>query len=531
MEGDQGAVMSGMQITQFVRRAARLHPDRAAFRVNHRSRTWGEAIVRIPRLAAVLQSQGAGPGDRVAVLAMNSDTYAELLYAIPWAGAVAVPLNIRLAVPENVYALTHSGAKLLIVDETFADVARELTAQCPSIERVIYIGDRTARESMLDLEDAVERTAGVVESTRAGDDLYAIFYTGGTTGYPKGVMLSHANAVSLALSWLSALPAGEEHVSHLHVGGFFHLSGAAYVWYTTACAGTNVMLPKFEPAAVMKAISDHRVSSIVLIPTMVNMLLAHEDFPLYDLSSMRQCIYGGSPIPEALLLKAMDKLPTWKFVHAYGMTETAGMATLLPACYHVLEGPFAGRRTSAGRSSSVCEVRIVRPDGADAKPGEVGEIAIRGSNIMLGYWNDRAATDAVLRDGWMHSGDAAHMDEDGFIYIVDRIKDMIVSGGENIYSAEVENAIHRHASVLECAVIGIPDAKWGETVHAIVVIAPGASLDRETLDAHCRGLIASYKCPRSVELRAAALPKTAAGKITKQPLREPFWQGHDRRVH
>jgi long-chain acyl-CoA synthetase len=344
-------------------------------------------------------------------------------------------------------------------------------------------------------------------------------------------MLSHANAVSLALSWLAALPPSEEHIVHMHVGGLFHLSGAAYLWYTTACAGTNVFLPKFEALPVMRAIAEHRVNSTVLIPTMVTMMLAHPEFAHHDLSSVRQCIYGGSPIPEAVLLAAMDKLPTWKFVHAYGMTETAGMATTLPACYHVLEGPLAAKRLSAGRSSVVCEVRIARPDGSQAEHGEVGEITIRGPNVMLGYWNDPQATRAALRDGWMHSGDAAHMDAEGFIYIVDRIKDMIVTGGENVYSAEVENAIHRHPAVREAAVIGIPDAKWGEAVHAVVVVADGMSLDAAELISHCRTLIAPYKCPKSVEIRSEPLPKTAAGKITKQPLREPYWKDHARRVH
>ena len=523
-----------MQITQFVRRAARLHPQRDGCRANGRSRTWAQIAARLPRIAGLLHAHGVGVGERAAILAMNSDTYAEVLFAIPWAGAVAVPLNIRLAAVENAYALQHSGASILFVDENFVDVALELAAQCPAIKALVYIGTGAARPAMVDLEQGIAGIAGiagVAESARRGDDLYAIFYTGGTTGYPKGVMLSHKNAVSLALSWMAALPPGEEHVVHLHVGGFFHLSGAAYLWYTTACAGTNVMLPKFEPLPVMEAIPAHQVNSTVLIPTMVNMLLTHPAFPQHDLGSVRQCIYGGSPIPETVLLAAMEKLPSWKFVHAYGMTETAGMATTLPACYHVLQGPLAAKRLSVGRASAVCEVRIARPDDNDAAPGEVGEICIKGSNIMLGYWADPAASSAALRGGWMHSGDAAHMDADGFVYIVDRIKDMIVSGGENIYSAEVENAIHRHPAVREAAAIGIPDPKWGEAVHAVVVLAEGASLTAEELIAHCRTLIAAYKCPKSVEIRSEPLPKTAAGKITKKPLREPFWQGHVRRVH
>ena len=317
----------------------------------------------------------------------------------------------------------------------------------------------------------------------------------------------------------------------MHVAGLFHLAGAAYVWYTAAAAGTNVMLPKFEAEPVMQAISHYKVNSVVLIPTMVNMLLAHPAFASYDLNSVRTCIYGGAPIPHTLLLAALEKLPGWRFIQAYGMTETAGMATVLPSCYHVLEGDRARKIGSAGRASVVCEVRVVDPAGEELPLGEVGEIAIRGDNVMLGYWNDAGATAAVLRRGWLHSGDAARMDEDGFIYIVDRIKDMIVSGGENVYSAEVENAIHKHPSVLECAVIGIPSDKWGETVHAVVVTHDGQAVSADALIAHCRGLIAGYKCPRSVDISGRQLPKTAAGKIAKNILREPFWVGSTRRVH
>jgi long-chain acyl-CoA synthetase len=227
----------------------------------------------------------------------------------------------------------------------------------------------------------------------------------------------------------------------------------------------------------------------------------------------------------------MVKLPTWRFIQAYGMTETAGMATVLPACYHVLEGERAAKITSAGRASVVCEVRIVDPLGEAVPAGTVGEIAIRGDNVMLGYWNDTEGTARVLRNGWMHSGDAARMDSEGFIYIVDRVKDMIVSGGENVYSAEVENAIHKHPAVLECAVVGIPDEKWGESVHAIVTKREGHDVAAEELMAHCRSLIAGYKCPRSLKISREPLPKTAAGKIAKNEIREPYWKGYNRRVH
>ena len=400
------------------------------------------------------------------------------------------------------------------------------------LRQVVALDDASAGIGLPLLDALMDRTPAMADADRSGDDLYAIFYTGGTTGHPKGVMLSHRNALALAWSWMAAHPPGEDAMVHLHVAGLFHLAGAAYVWFATAAAGTNVLLPKFEPEPVMQAISRFGVNSVVLIPTMVNMMLAHPAFAVYDLRSVRTCIYGGSPIPEALLRAAMERLPTWRFVQAYGMTETAGMATVLPARYHVLEGPDAAKITSAGRASVVCEVRIVDATGEELPPGQVGEIAIRGDNVMLGYWNDPEASALALRGGWMHSGDAARIDEDGFVYIVDRVKDMIVSGGENVYSAEVENALCKHPAVLECAVVGIPSAQWGETVHAVVTLRDGAEgVDGPALLTHCRSLIAGYKCPRSFDVTREPLPKTAAGKIAKNTIREPFWAGHRRRVN
>jgi long-chain acyl-CoA synthetase len=522
---------SNMIITQSLRRAARMQPDRFAVRCGDRASTWGELLERVPRIAGALHDSGIRAGDRVAVLAMNSDRYVELLYAVPWAGGVIVPLNIRWAAAEVAYALNEAGASVLLVDATFVGMLPELQARCAGLAHVVFMDAGVPPQGTVSLEASANRAAPVPESTRSGEDLYAIFYTGGTTGHPKGVMLSHKNALSLAWSWLAAHPPGEDAIIHMHVAGLFHLAGAAYVWYTTAAAGTNIMLPKFESEPVMRAISQFRVNSAVLIPTMVNMMLAHPKFSEFDLSSVRTCIYGGSPIPESLLRSAMDKLPSWRFIQAYGMTETAGMATVLPACYHVLEGERAGKITSAGRASVVCEVRVVDPLGEEVPAGTVGEIAIRGDNVMLGYWNDQEGTDRVLRNGWMHSGDVARMDSDGFIYIVDRVKDMIVSGGENVYSAEVENAIHKHPAVLECAVVGIPDEKWGESVHAVVTTRAGHELTAQELVAHCRTLIAGYKCPRSMKISDEALPKTAAGKIAKNAIREPYWVGHNRRVN
>jgi long-chain acyl-CoA synthetase len=311
-----------------------------------------------------------------------------------------------------------------------------------------------------------------------------------------------------------------EGISHLHTGGFFHFSGASPLWYTTMAAGTQVVLPKFEPVAVMKAIDEFRVSNTVLVPTMVNMLMNHPEFENFDLSSLRTCIYGAAPMPETLILRTMDKLPTWQFYQIYGMTESGGYATMLRWTDHLPSSGPASKLRSCGRPAPGFEVRIVHPDGSLAPAGKIGEIVLRSDILMDGYLGDAAATAATIRDGWLYSGDAGYLDEDGFLYVADRIKDMIVTGGENVYSVEVERALYQHPAISEAAVIGLPSEKWGETVHAVVVLRAGTSATEQEIIAHCRELIGGYKCPRSVDVRSQPLPMTPVGKIRKNVLRD-----------
>lgn len=362
------------------------------------------------------------------------------------------------------------------------------------------------------------------------DDVYTFFYTGGTTGHPRGVMMTHQNIVAASLSWLTALGISEDAVQ-MHVGGFFHLSGAGHMWYLSMIGGTHVIMPKFEVLSAMEAIHHHRVTHVLLLPTMVNMMLNHPDLGKYDLSSLRTCIYGGSPMPEALLLTFMSKLPTWSFIQAYAMTESSGLATFLPWSFHVKDGAAGPKIKSAGRAGPGVNLRIVDATGVECKRGQIGEIALRGLNVMRGYFNNPDASAKSLRDGWLHTGDLAWMDEDGFIYVVDRAKDMIISGGENVYSAEVENAIYRLPKVRECAVIGIPSEAWGEAVHAVIVPKDGQVIDEAEVIAHCKALIANYKCPKSVEIRNEPLPQTPTGKIKKEALRTAYWLGKSRNVN
>jgi long-chain acyl-CoA synthetase len=296
-------------------------------------------------------------------------------------------------------------------------------------------------------------------------------------------------------------------------------------------AGRHCYLQRFDPAAVLRCFQDEGVTLALLVPTMINMLVQHPGIENYDLSKLGKLMYGASPMPEAVARRAMQLLPKVRFVQGYGQTECAPILTLLTPEFHVLEGPNAGRMTSVGHPVPSCEASVRDENDAECPPGVVGEVCGRGPNVMLGYWKQPELTAHTLRNGWLHTGDGGYIDADGFLYIVDRMKDMIVSGGENVYSAEVEDALHRHPAVAECAVIGVPDETWGERVHAVVRLRAGESADAKALIAHCHQRIAGYKCPRSVAFVAEPLPLSGAGKILKTELRKPYWDGKTKQVN
>jgi acyl-CoA synthetase (AMP-forming)/AMP-acid ligase II len=309
----------------------------------------------------------------------------------------------------------------------------------------------------------------------------------------------------------------------------FHLADFTMSMASFIRGNTHAIIPAYSPEAVMEAIQQHRISDILLIPTMIQMLVDHPALADYDLTSLERTIYGASPISQAVLERAMTALPQARFAQAYGQTELSPLCSVLGFEHHTAAGLTSGKLRSAGRPTYCVEAKIVHADGDEVPRGSVGEIAVRGPNVMLGYWKKPEATAAVLGSGWLRTGDGAYMDEEGFIFIVDRMKDMIVSGGENVYSAEVENAVARHPGVAQCAVIGIPSEQWGEAVHAVVVPKPGADLRGDDIKIHCHELIAGYKCPRSVEI-VEALPLSGAGKVLKTVLREPFWKNSERRI-
>jgi acyl-CoA synthetase (AMP-forming)/AMP-acid ligase II len=521
--------MSTINLTQALHRGRRLFPQRQATVYGGRRRTYAEFCERVARLAGALQQSGMRPGDRVGILSLNSDYYLELYFAIWWGGGAVNPVNIRWSPREIAYSLDDCDTRILAVDDAFASLVPELAGLSPGLRTLIYMGSKEAPDGTLPIERLIAGHDPVPDAMRSNGDLAGVFYTGGTTGYPKGVMLSHANLFAAALSSIAAGVASESDVG-LHVAPMFHLADGSYAITLFMCGCTQVILPSYQPEAVLRAIEDERVSSIVLVPTMIQMLVDHPRVSQFRLDSLRKLVYGASPISEALIDRAMQSLPGVRFMQIYGQTEMSPGVTCLGPNWHSTAGRAAGKLRSAGRPMAGVEVKIADREGREVPLETVGEVAARGPGVMQGYWGKPELTAEVLRDGWMHTGDGGYLDKDGFLYIVDRVKDMIVSGGENVYSAEVENAISRHPAVAACAVIGIPDQRWGEAVHAVVVCRPGAAQPGlEQLREHCRVHIASYKCPRSLEFRDS-LPLSGAGKVLKTSLREPYWRGHHRKV-
>ena len=520
-----------MRVVDLLRGAANENPTGEATIFQDRIRTWAQVYERVGRAAAALRDVGVGADDHVAVLGLNSDRYLEIHFAVPWAGAVLAPLNIRWAAPENLFALNDFGASVLMVDDAFLDQVPDLRRGRPELTTLIYIGEEdTAPDGMLHYEELLSRQTFSDAIDGDDDDPYVVFYTSATTGQSKGVVLTHRNAVTTARAFIETMEVNRESV-HLHVMGMFHVGGSQPIWYITMVAGTHVVHTKYVPADVVDAIEHHRITNTVLVPTMINTLLDEPSLADRDLGSLRTCVYGGSPMPRQILDRALAALPTWGFHQIYGMTECGGYAVALRWQDHTTalsEAP--GRLRAAGRAIPGTIVAVVDPDDTELEPGTVGQIVLRGDNVMAGYFGNPAATADTLANGWLHTGDAGFIDPDGFVYVSDRVKDMIITGGENVFSVDVERALYTHPAVRECAVIGIPDPVWVEAVHAVVVLRPDITVTAEELITHCRTQIGGYKCPRSVEFIDGPLPTTPSGKIRKNVLREPWWTDHDRAI-
>lgn len=494
-----------------LKRALQIGADRTAVISEGNRTSYRDLWTRCRKLAGMVAGKGAVPGDRIAILADNSPQYLEMYVGLPAAGFVIVPLNTRHAEPELRYALEDADAKLLITD-------RDPGALSDLVDAVIIVPDEY--EALLGDAADMELGVGVTEDTLAG-----LFYTGGTTGASKGVMLSHRNLISNTIHNMTIAQPSEEHV-WLVMAPMFHAAGTNSVLTGIWSASCQIPLGVFDPATALDLIECHGVTHTLGVPAMIAALTELQLREPRDTTTLRLVLHGGSPIATEVIRRAYNAFPSAEFAHVYGATETSPLVTGMRNEQLCLDEP---RGRSCGQTLIGVQLKIVDTKGNELPTGEVGEVATSGPNVMQGYWKKPEQTAEVLRDGWYYTGDLGRLDADGYLYLVDRAKDMIVTGGENVYCSEVEEVLYKHPAVLEAAVIGVPDAKWGEAVHAVVV--PREPVSAEELIEFCRQQIAGYKLPKGITFSETELPKSGPGKILKRELREPFWEGKQRGIN
>ena len=515
-----------LSLTQFVERAAKINRNGTASICNDRRRTWSEVLDRVRRAAGMLRQLGLAEGERVAILSPNSDTYLEYLFSVAWAGGVIVPINTRLAPPEVLCWLEDCDAKILAVADPLVEVIDGIRDQLGHVRQFIYLGQDKAPDAYVAHEERIASGRPVENAGRSDDDLYALFYTGGTSGRSKGVMINHYGMVVNVLQWIAAVRVTKED-RFLIVPPMFHAAGGENSIAVAALAATACILPAFDVVEAFRLIEKEQLTKLPVVAPMLRMMVKHPQIGDFDLSSIDKITYGASPIHADLLKRSMEVFPGASFFQIFGQTEGGPAVTCLAPEYHVTEGPYAGKLKSAGTPLIGVDVAIMDEDGKPLASGETGEIRIKGAGVSPGYWRRPEITEIAYVDGWLRTGDAGYLDEDGFLYISDRVKDMIISGGENVYPTEVELVLLSHDAIEECAVIGIPSEKWGEQVHAIVRVKEGKTASADELIAWCRAHLAGYKIARSVEFREQPFPLSATAKVLKRELRKPYWKGRD----
>ena len=501
------------------------------------SATFGEHADRTMRLCTALTGKlGVGRTDRFAVMALNNHQYVELYHAAYLGAGVINPLNLRLAGKELDYIVRDSGTEVAFVDKTFAPafaLAMAIAGDASTIRHTVLIdgpGDDTDAPCDFRYEDLIAGSEPMLPDEPEETDPVVLMYTGGTTGLPKGVLCNQRAEILNTYHAVMRFPQLSEGTALLQTP-IFHAASMVGVIATQTFGGKLVLMPMFDPGAAIALIEKYEVTTTTMVPTMIHMLMSHPDFAPEKLASIRNLAYGASPMPAALLDRLLTLFPEMEIGQGYGMTESSSLLTVLDAEDHKAGGD---RLRSVGRAVPGVILSIQDEDGDELPSGEVGEVCARGGNYMTEYWNKPEATKEAFQDGWYHTGDAGYLDEEGYLFLVDRVKDMIVSGGENVYSAEVESAISTHPVVGQVAVIGIPHDVWGEQVHAIVVPKEGAEVDENTgasIISHARESIAGYKAPKSVEFRAEPLPLSGAMKVLKRELRAPFWEGKERGIN
>ncbi len=497
-----------------IHRALQVAPDKVAVVDGKQSFTFAQLHNRSARLVQGLRNLGLKDGDRVAILADNSHVYMETYLGVPAGGLVVVPLNTRHAAPELRYALEDSGAKVLITDRDVSQVDHGVPTE-------LNLADYNAL--IESVADAPPLGVGVTEN-----DLAGLFYTGGTTGKSKGVMLSHRNLIANTFHWLMAVAHGPADVE-LVMAPMFHAAGSngilGAIWNTTK----QITLGAFDPQVALEIIAEHGVTHTLGVPTMLSAMAEAQLVKPRSVGSLKVISHGGSPIATEVVRRTHKAFPEAELVEVYGATELSPLTTVLRNEQNLTESP---RARSCGQSIPGTGVQILNEAGELLPPGEVGEVVARGPNVMQGYWNKPEQTEAVLKNGAYWTGDLGYLDDEGYLFLVDRSKDMIVTGGENVYCTEVEEVLFQHPAVLEAAAFGVPDKQWGEAVHAVVVPRETHNnVDPQELISYCKEHIAGYKVPKAIDIQQEPLPKSGPGKILKRELRAPFWEGVERSVN
>lgn len=510
-------------VGEILESAAMRSPNFPSITCEGQTFTWRETAERCRGLANAMCRLGIKAGDRVAYLGYNSHRYFEMFYAPALIGAILVPINFRLSLREMLEWVEDSAPMIIVADAEHLERAQAIAAGSPSVKIVINASDEPCPENTLAYESLVTESPGEFPvKPSSGDDTLVIFFTGGTTGRSKGVMLSHAN---LLANCQGTIPFHEmvDHEIHLLTAPLFHVASGYRVYTAAILALHTVILTHFNVESVLSAIEHYRVQGIQVVPTMLQMILDHYRFPEYDLSSLRMISYAAAPMPAALIKRAIEYFPGIRFYQAYGMTEASPVVTMLGPDDHTLSESGVARLQSVGRPADHVDVKIVDGQRKPAAQGETGEIAVRGPNVMKGYWRASEQTRAVMQDGWYYTGDSGYVNAEGYLVLVGRIKDMIISGGENIYPIEVENVLSSHPAVKECAVISLPHPTWGEAVHAVIRLRDDTEQVTEAeLIQYCRSQIASYKCPKGIMFREEPMPMSGVNKVLKTVLRNEY---------
>ncbi len=511
-----------------IRRWATETPDATSMVFEGNVTTWGQLDARSSRVANALKEAGVGNQERVVFLDKNGPTYFEVAFGVAKLNAVLVAANWRLAAPELVYTINDATAKVVIVGPDFIPVIEQIASQLTTVLKIVVVGDHPKWESY---EDFVARASATDPGTGSVlTDVSMQLYTSGTTGLPKGVMLTNSNMFTLYVEVATYWNFDQASINVVAMP-LFHIGGCGWAMVGMYFGGQSIIVREFIPNVVLDLMVQHRTTNALFVPAMLQFLSMVPGAGDRDYTSMRGITYGAAPITNETLIAAMNtfKCP---FIQVYGMTETTGAITQLDPKDHDPSGPRSHLLRSAGRPYPWVELRIVDMEtGADCAGGEVGEVWARSRQNMLGYWNKAEETvKTIVDDGWLRTGDAGYLDAEGFLFLTDRVKDMIVSGGENVYPAEVENALASFPGIAEVAVIGVPHERWGESVKAVVVLRSGASVTAPEIIAFAKTQLAGYKCPTSVDF-ADVLPRNPSGKVLKKDLREPYWQGYTRRVN